>query len=160
MDKAFFETSMFLEPFRKKERETGNYSRKALAILNGLAKLQCVRVVSASVLAECSLLLSDPVQANRYNKSVQEIKEIHHNILKEFIKTGIKREAIILAAYILREDGRLGPFDVLNFACAVAEGCKFFFFIDKEIKNSQILRRISKEHGISLVPFDIEENLD
>ena len=139
MDKAFFDTSMFFEPFRKKERKTGNYGKIALALLKGLTNFNYDRIISASVLAECSLLISDQVALSRYDRTSQEIRELHGEILRGFTKTGIKREAIILASEILKEDERIGPFDALNFACAAVENCKIFFFIDKEIKNNQVI---------------------
>lgn len=160
MNKAFFDTSMFFEPFMKKKRKTGNYGKRALAILKGLTNLKYERVVSASILAECSLLISDPDSLSRYDRDPQEIKEIHGEILKGFTKIGIKREAIILAAEILKEDERVDPLDVLHFACASVEGCKFFFFVDNELKNNQLIKKISGKYGMALAPFDIPKNLD
>lgn len=160
MDKAFFDTNMFFEPFRKKERKTGNYGKRALAMLKGLTRFNYERVISASVLAECSLLILASNELSRYDRSPQEIKEIHGEILKGFTKVGIKREAIILAGNILKIDEKIGPFDALHFACAAVEGCKLFFFIDKEIKNNQLIKEKAKEYGMALAPFDLPENLD
>jgi predicted nucleic acid-binding protein len=160
MDKAFFETSMFLEPFKKKERKSGNYGKKALALLKGLTHLECGRVVSASVLSECLLVLSNKEKVNRYNKTAEEIRTIHDEILKEFEIIGISKEAINLASEIITEDDRLDPFDVLNFSCAATNGCKAFFFIDGELEKNKTIKRIADEKGMSLAPFNMSRNLD
>jgi len=76
----------------------------------------------------------------------------------EFI--GTDKEAIYLANEILREDERLDPLDVLHLSSAIAGSCDGFLFMDKKIKESNVAKRIAKEHKLKLIPFDIEKNKD
>jgi predicted nucleic acid-binding protein len=158
MEKAFYETSMFLEPFNKSNRLFNRKrNEKILALLKGLiisVEEHFTPVTSVSVLGEIELILRDTEKIRRFSQSPDYIRSIINDIIKRFEIVAINEEAIHLASELIKKDPRgIKSMDALNFACAVENNCKSFAFIDSELKNNKFINEIAKERGIKLNPW-------
>lgn len=157
MEKMFYETSMFLEPFKKRKGfEDKNRGSKILANLKGLVvniSEHYKPVTSISVLGEIDLILRDSEKVNRYTRSSEEIKKEIEEILDRFEIVCISNESIHLTSELLNKDSRgLTCMDVLNFSCAISSKCNVFSFIDSELKSNKLILEIAKEKSIKLNP--------
>ena len=158
MEKTFYDTSMFLEPFNKRKKFFDRKrSEKILALLKGLIiniEEHFSPVTSISVLGEIELILRDPEKIKRFDQSPDYIRCVINEILKRFEIICIKEESIHLASELIKKDPRgIKSMDALNFACAVENDCKTFAFIDSELKYNRFVREIANENGIKLNPW-------
>jgi len=157
MDKAFYDTSMFLEPFQRKKFFDKKKGEKILAVLKGFVKgvdEHFTPATSVTVLGEIELILRDPEKTKRFSQPPEYIREIINDIINRFEIVCIKEDSIHLASDLIKKDPRgLKSMDALNFACAVYNNCKTFAFIDSELKNNIFIKRIADDNGIKLNPW-------
>lgn len=93
-------------------------------------------------------------------EQIEKINEYHENFFSRCDSISISKKALFLASTILEEDRILDPLDVLHFSCAICEKCDAFIYMDKKIRESDILKKYAKNNDLELIDIAIPKNQD
>jgi len=161
MDKSLVDTSILIEPFNRLKKDKKSYKNAALALLRYPLSKNFKPVISISILGELECILNEKENLIRELENNREkMKEILDSFFSKCEIIGLEKETIYLANNILKEDSRLDPLDIIHFSSAIVGGCKSFIFMDRKLRESEVIKRIAKENNFVLKPFNIKENED
>lgn len=161
MDTSLIDTSIILEPFTRFKKDMKSYKNAALALIRYPQSKNFKPAISMSILGELECILNEKENLIReLSDNREKMKEILNSFFSNCEIIGLKRETIHLAHDILREDSRLDPLDIIHFSSAIVGGCKSFIFMDRKLRESEVIKRIAKRNNFNLIPFNIKENED
>ncbi|MBS3155451.1 PIN domain-containing protein [Candidatus Woesearchaeota archaeon] len=154
-ERAFYDTSMFLEPFDK--RSDRKRTNDILAVLKGLVRSieeHSSPITSSGVLGEIELILRDSEKIKRFKEDITVIKSIIDGILKRFEIIGIDENAIKKCYDLIqKEDREIECMDALHLSSAISSNCNSFCFIDNKLRDNKIVKEYAKENVITLTSF-------